>query len=265
MAIAGLGAIGLAVARHIDDGGIEGMVLTAIASGSREKAEARLAGFTNPPPILPPVLLGEEADVVVECAPANVFAKTAQAALERGRILMPMSVGALLDHPELIELARKKGGRIIVPTGALLGLDAVRAAAVGTIDEVTLITRKPPEGLKGAPYLVDNNIPVENLSEAKRLFAGTAREAAKGFPANLNVAAALALAGIGPDRTKVEIWADPAITRNTHTITVTSDSSNLTMTIENMPMAGNPRTGKITPLSVIATLERLVSPLVVGS
>lgn len=265
VAIAGLGTIGLAVAHHIDRGRIEGMVLAAIASGSAGKAEAKLAGFANPPPVVPIVMLGEEAEVIVECAPAAVFAKTARAALEHGRFFMPLSVGALLDHMELVDLARKTGGRIIVPTGALLGLDAVRAAALGTIEEVTLATRKPPQGLKGAPYLAENDISVENLSEAMRLFAGSAREAAEGFPANLNVAAALALAGIGPDATQVEIWADPAVTRNTHTITVKSDSANFTMTIENMPSAENPRTGKITALSVIAALERLASPLVIGS
>lgn len=265
VAIAGLGAIGLTVARRIDSGGIAGLVLAAVASGSREKAEAKLADFANPPPIVPIDELGEIADVIVECAPAAFFAEIARSTLERGRIFMPLSVGALLEHMELVDLARKKGGRIIVPTGALLGLDAVRAAAVGTIEEATLITRKPPQGLEGAPYLVENEISVEGLKEAKRLFSGSARQAAKGFPANLNIAAALALAGVGPDATQVEIWADPALTRNTHTITVKSDSSDFTMTLENKPTAENPRTGKITALSVIATLQRLTSPLVVGS
>ena len=103
------------------------------------------------------------------------------------------------------------------------------------------------------------------LNDAKLVFSGTAREAAAGFPANVNVAAALSLAGIGPDRTRAEIWADPAVTRNVHTILVKSDSSDLTMTIENIPSEDNPRTGKITALSVLAALRRLTAPLVVGS
>jgi len=121
-------------------------------------------------------------------------------------------------------LGKGRGGQIIVPTGALLGLDAVTAVAEGCIQSVHMITRKPPEGLSGAPYLLAHDISVSGLDEAKRVFVGTAREAAAGFPANVNVAAALSLAGIGPDRTTVEIWADPAIDRNCHFIEVESDS-----------------------------------------
>ena len=97
------------------------------------------------------------------------------------------------------------------------------------------------------------------------MFEGTAREGAHGFPANVNVAAALGLAGIGPDRTRLEIWADPALDRNTHTIAVESDSARFTMSIENVPSEENPGTGKITALSVIAALRGLVAPLRVGS
>ncbi len=97
------------------------------------------------------------------------------------------------------------------------------------------------------------------------MFEGTARQAIAGFPANVNVAVALSLAGIGPDQTRIEIWADPGVTRNTHTVIVKSDSSDLTMTIENIPSQDNPRTGRITALSVLAALRRLTAPLVVGS
>jgi len=141
----------------------------------------------------------------------------------------------------------------------------VRAAAEGEIASVTLETRKPPRGLAGAPYLVENDISVERLNAAKKVFEGNAREAAKGFPANVNVAAALSLAGIGPDRTTVQIWADPEVTRNTHTIRVEADSARFTMTIENIPTEENPKTGKITALSVIATLRRLTAPLTAGT
>jgi aspartate dehydrogenase len=106
---------------------------------------------------------------------------------------------------------------------------------------------------------------VEGLKAPLRVFAGSAREAIAGFPANVNVAVALSLAGIGPDKTQVEVWADPTVTRNTHTVIVKSDSSDLTMTIENIPSEENPRTGRITALSVLAALRRLTSPLVVGS
>ena len=170
----------------------------------------------------------------------------------------------MLPRPELIDLARAHGGQIIVPTGALIGFDAVSAAAEGTIHSVQMVTRKPPGGLAGAPYLVENGISMEGLTSALCVFKGSARDAAAAFPANVNVVAALSLAGIGPDRTTIEIWADPAVTRNCHQIRVDSDSASFTMGIENIP-SENPKTGRITALSVIAALRKLTSPLQVGT
>lgn len=265
IAIAGLGAIGMTVARRIDEGGITGMTLVAVSARDTNRARERLAGFTNPPEILPLEALGDVADVIVECVPAAQFDKVARPALSKGKTFMPLSVGALLNHMELVDLARKTGGRIIVPTGALIGLDAVRAAASGGLKTVKLTTRKPPGGLMDAPYVVENKISLENLSEAKLLFSGTAREAAKGFPANLNVGVALALAGLGPDETTVEIWADPAVNRNIQSVDVTSECGDFSMTIKNVPSEENPRTGRITAHSVIAALQRMTDPLVVGS
>jgi len=265
VAIAGLGAIGLEVARRIDAGEIDGLELSAVAARDLLKAERNIADFRYRPKILPLERLAEEADVVVECVPAAHFLAAAEGPIRRGRILMPLSVGALLSHMHLVDLARETGARIVVPSGAILGLDAVRAVAEGNVHSVRLVTRKPPAGLAGAPMLVEKGISVEELTEPLKVFSGTAREAAKGFPANLNVSVALSLAGIGPDRTEVEVWADPTVTYNTHTIYVRSDSSQLTMMIENIPSAENPRTGVITPLSVIAALRRLTSPLVMGT
>src|SRR3981081_2293746 len=165
------------------------------------------------------------ADMAVECAPADALDDICRPMLQAGKRVMVLSAGALLPRPLLIELAKANGGQIVVPTGALLGLDAVAAAAEGTIHSVRMITRKPPGGLVGAPYLVKNNISLAGLNTAKCVFTGSAREAAAGFPANVNVVAALSLAGIGPDRTTIEIWADPAVTRNCHNIEVESDSA----------------------------------------
>lgn len=265
LAVAGLGAIGLVVARQVDAGRVEGLALAAVSARDRDRARRVTAEFASAPAILGLGELAEVADVVVECVPAAAFLDVARPVLERGRILVPLSVGALLDHMELVDVAREAGGRILVPTGALLGLDAVRAVARGRVHSITMVTRKPPAGLQGAPHLVSNGISLDGLKEAKCLFTGSAREAAKGFPANLNVAAALALAGIGPELTQIEIWADPAVRHNTHTIDIRSDSSDLSMTIRNTPSEDNPRTGKVTALSVIAALERLTAPLVVGS
>ncbi len=264
VAIGGFGAIGRVVAQRLDQG-IDGLTLAAIAARDVARAEEAMAGFARAVPVVSLARLWEEADVVVECAPAALLRELAEPALAHGRILMVLSCGALLDNLDLVELARRQGGRIVVPTGALLGLDAVAAAAEGGISTVTMITRKPPRGLLGAPYLEANGINLTGLTEPKRVFAGSAREAARGFPANVNVAAALALAGIGPDRTTVEIWADPTVTRNIHRIEVEGEAARLSMQIENVPSAENPRTGRLTPLSVIAALKKLSSPLAIGT
>ncbi len=261
--IAGLGAIGLPVARALD-AGIPGIRLIAIAAGNAKRARDRLAGFRDRPAVVAAAALAE-ADIVVEAAPASAFEQIALPAIEAGRILVPASVGALLPLMHLVARAAETGARIVVPTGALLGLDAVRAAAEGGIDSVAIETRKSPASLAGAPYLAANCIALDGLAAPREVFAGNAREAAAGFPANVNVAAALALAGIGPERTRVRIWADPAVTTNIHTIRVQSAAARFTMTIENVPSAENPRTGRLTPLSILACLRGLTATLKVGS
>ena len=264
VAIAGLGAIGLPVARALDTG-IEGLELVAVSARDREKAVVKLAELNAPPPIVSLSELAQLADVVIEAIPAESFAEVAEPAVEAGRIFIPLSVGALLTHLSLVERARACGARIIVPTGALLGLDAVRAAAESDISSVILITRKPPPSLKGAPHIIDNGIDLDAVEMPTLVFRGNALDAAKGFPANINVGAALSLAGIGPQRTEIEIWADPTVSRNTHRIRVEGDSARFEMSIEGIPSETNPATGRLTPLSVIATLRGLVNPLKVGT
>lgn len=265
LAIGGLGAIGMAVARKVDAGEISDIRLTAVSARDQSKARQKIAGFRSPPALVSLPELADDADIVLESVPARHFAEIAEPAVAKGRIFMPLSVGQLLDHMHLLERAKATGARILVPTGALLGLDAVRAVAEGRVESVRITTRKPPRGLVGAPHLVKSAISVEGLTGPLRVFEGTAREAIIGFPANVNVAVALSLAGIGPDRTRIEIWADPAVDRNIHTIEVKSDSSDLSMTIANIPSVENPATGKVTALSAIAALRRLTAPLVVGS
>jgi len=263
VAIAGLGAIGLPLARALDIG-VDGLRLVGVACRDPDKARAKLADFQTEPRLMALSELAE-ADIVVEAASASAFEPIALAAVEAGRIFVPASVGALLPRMHLARLAQQTGARIVVPTGALLGLDAVRAAAEGPVESVTIETRKPPNGLAGAPYLVRNGIEVLDLTEPLLVFDGNAIGAAAGFPANVNVAAALALAGIGPVRTKVRIWADPGVTRNIHTICVDAEAARFTMTIENVPSADNPKTGRLTGLSLLACLRGLVSTLKVGS
>lgn len=263
VAIAGLGAIGRVLARKLADG-IPGLRLACAAGGDRAKAQAWLDEERISCPLVAPEAFPEHADLAVECAPAEALERICRPMLEAGKKVMVLSAGALLPRPELVELAAATGGQIIVPTGALLGLDAVTAAAEGRIHSVRMITRKPPRGLAGAPYLESNRISVEGLTEPKLVFKGTAREGAAGFPANVNVAAALSLAGIGPDRTVMEIWADPSIDRNCHKIEVDADSARFSLSIENIP-SENPKTGRITALSVLAAMRKIAAPMRVGT
>jgi aspartate dehydrogenase len=263
IAIAGLGAIGRVVARRLTDG-MTGLSLACAAVRDRAKAQAWLDAQRIACPLVEPAAFPAHADLAIECAPASAFEEICRPMLAAGKSVMVLSVGALLERTHLIDLAKKSGGQIVVPTGALLGLDAVTAAAEGKIRSVRMITRKPPNGLAGAPHLVANGISVDGLTEAKQVFSGSAREAAKGFPANVNVAAALSLAGIGPDRTTIEIWADPRVDRNCHTIEVDADSASFSLTIANVP-SENPKTGRITALSVLAALRKLHGPIRVGT
>ena len=264
VAIVGLGAIGQTLVRALAGGTIPGVALAGVAVRDEAKGRATLRSLGIDVPICEPRRLPEIADYIVECAPAAVFDQVVRPLLDAGKRVIVLSVGAILSHPDLIDLARTRGGQIIVPTGALLGLDAVCAAAEGKIESVTMVTRKPIAGLLGAPYLTESNVDISKLTEPKLIFRGSAREAAKGFPANLNVAVALSLAGIGPDKTTLEVWADPTVTRNIHRILVKSDSSSIDMTIENIP-SENPKTGRITALSVISLLRKLTAPVRVGS
>jgi aspartate dehydrogenase len=262
--LGGFGAIGSEVARRLDRG-LPRLRLGAVSARDVARAQRRIAGLRTPVPVVTLAELAGRADVVVECAPAAVFRDVAEPAIRAGRIFMPASVGQLLENSDLMALAEETGARIIVPTGALLGLDAVRAAAEGEIRSVVMVTRKPPEGLAGAPYLEQHGIDLERLDAPLKVFEGNARDGARGFPANVNVAAALSLAGIGPERTRLEIWADPHVTRNIHRIVVEADSARFEMQIENVPTDENPRTGRITALSVVAALRRLTATLSVGS
>jgi aspartate dehydrogenase len=263
VAIAGLGAIGKKVAEALDDG-IEGLRLAAVSAQNPEKHHNWLGSLKIRPAVLPIEELSSVADIVIECAPASLLRSIVAPFVKKGKTAIVLSVGALLENDDLIDVAKQNGGQIVVPTGALIGLDAVTAAAVGEIHSVRMVTRKPVQGLAGAPFLIENNIDIDKIKEPLKIFDGTAREAAKGFPANLNVAVALSLAGIGPDRTRLEIWADPALTRNVHRVEVESDAARFSMSIENIP-SENPKTGRITALSVIALLRKQRSPLRVGT
>src|SRR5437016_2774304 len=169
VAIAGLGTIGRALARKLADG-VPGLLLACAASRDRRKARAWLDHERIDCPLVALEAFPAHADLAVECAPASVLEQICRPMLEAGKRVVVLSAGALLPRPELIELAKTRGGQMIVPTGALLGLDAVTATAEGRIHSVRMITRKPPRGLDGAPYLVAHGIPVDGLNAANRAF-----------------------------------------------------------------------------------------------
>src|SRR6185312_16246210 len=197
--LAGLGGVGLEVARRLIDGAVPGMILAAVSVRDADKARRNLPQIGDMIALRTYDALADDCDIVVECLPPEHFRKIALSVIDKGRLFMPLSVAQLLDNWDLVARAKETGARILVPTGALIGLDAVRAAAEGTIHSVKMVTRKPPEGLAGAAYLVERNISVENLKAPLKIFDGSARDGARGFPANVNVAAALSLAGLGPD------------------------------------------------------------------
>ena len=170
-----------------------------------------------------------------------------------------------LFRPKLLSKIEETGGRIIVPTGALIGLDAVKAAAEGTIHQVKMVSTKPIKSLLAAPFLKEKNLILEDMVTPTKIFSGNALEAAIGFPENTNITAALSLAGIGPEKTLLEIWADPKTDRNIHTVELKGTETSFSVTIEGIPSSTNAASGLLTPLSLISTLRDLTSPLKVGS
>lgn len=263
VAIAGMGVVGRAVASAID-AGLSGYSLAAVSMRRPEQSEAFLATLRVRPQVVPVGELADLADVVIECAPSAIFSEIATPVITQGKELIVLSAGALLEHWNFVEQSSATGAVIHVPSGALGALDAVQAAAQGEIQSVRMTTRKPVKGLVGAPFLIERGIDLATATEPILLFSGTAREAVQGFPANLNVSVALSLAGIGPDRTELEVWADPDLTRNTHRIEVLADSANFSFFIENVP-SENPKTGLITALSVIALLRKMAGNLRIGT
>lgn len=262
--VAGLGAIGSVVARSLAVG-LPGLELRAVATSGSARSLAIAEQLEGEPSIVSGAELADICDVVVDCAPPDAFPSIAVPALQRGRILVTVSGAAILNHPVIADTACFGGGRIILVSGALAGLDAVRAAAEGEIRMAQLITRKPPASFAKASYVRENGIDLAALSEPLLLFRGSARDGAKAFPSNVNVAASLSLAGIGPDRTQLEIWADPALTRNIHRVRIEADVARLDMIIENVPSPDNPGSAQITALSVVATLRGLTAPLRAGA
>jgi aspartate dehydrogenase len=261
--VAGLGAIGRRVCDALSVG-IPGLSLVGATARDRERAERFLKSLATPAPFLAIDPLVAAADLVIEASTQAHLEEIAPRVLGAGRDLVVLSCGALLGRDDWIALAARNRCRIHVPSAAIAGLDGVKGARVRAITSVTMETRKPPAGLAGAPWIVERKIDLAGLTEETLVFEGPAREACRAFPANVNVLAALSLAGIGPDRTRTRIFAVPGQTRNKHRIVVTGEFGTLSVEIENVPTE-NPRTGLLSAFSTIAFLRDLGASLRVGS
>lgn len=262
--IVGCGAIGKAILSAVAAGGLD-VPVAGVTSRTRETAEAFLATLPHPPPYCGLDTLINRSHLVVEAAGGHLVPELAERVFAAGRDLMVISVGALLEHGHLLDLARARGCRLYLPSGAIAGIDAIKGACEGEVEHVTITTRKPPSSIADAPYVRENGIDLEGLTAETEIFAGPVREACKGFPANVNVAACVSLAGLGPDRTTIRVLAVPGLQRNCHTIEVAGEFGRLSVTIENERTAENPATGKLTALSIIRAIRDAADPVRVGT
>jgi len=267
----GCGAIGKAIALAIDKGEAGDTELVIVYDIVRERA-VRLASSLSKKPAAADsyrdVTRSPKVNLVIEAASQQAVRECVPDALANGKDVMILSVGALSD-PGLLErlrrIARERGRRILVPSGAIAGIDGVKAAAIGGIEEVVLVTRKPPRALADSPYVAEKGIRLEAISEPTVLYEGPAEDAIRKFPRNVNVAMTLSLAGIGPQRTIVRVVADPTVDRNVHEIRVRGRFGELTVVARNVPSPTNPRTSYLAALSAIRMLKNLSEPILVGT
>ena len=254
--IVGMGVIGTHVAKAIANG-IHGITL----SGVTVRKPTTAGGF----PAFSMEELIQRSDLVVEAATQAALREFAPAVLTAGRDLMVLSVGGLVGVlDEWAKLADTHGARILVPSGAIAGLDGMKGAREAGITSVTMETRKPPRGLAGAPWIEQRKIDLDAITTETLIFEGPATEAVKAFPANVNVVAAVSLASVGPEKTRIRIYAVPGQARNQHRVTVEGEFGRLTVEIENVP-SENPRTGKLSYLSAIAMLRELGASAQIGN
>ncbi|MFA5335322.1 MAG: aspartate dehydrogenase [Candidatus Omnitrophota bacterium] len=264
--IIGCGTIGSRIAGHIDRNLKGKAELVALSDKDLQNA-LRLAGSLKSRPRITDIdKLIKASGLVIEAASASVSEDIARRAVRSGKDVMIMSTGGLLKgYKGIFALAGKSRAKIYLPSGAICGLDGLKGAMRSKISKVTLTTTKPPEGFRGAPYVVKNKIDLGKIRKDKVLFEGDAMQAMEGFPANINVAATLSLCGIGPGNTKVRIIASPGAKRNVHEVEAEGDFGKLTARTENVPSPGNPRTSYMAILSAIATLDGIMGKVKIGT
>ncbi len=265
----GLGAIGTEIAKAVARSYLK-IELTAVYDLDRKKAESVLRDLKLNSKVCESFeeFIKQDLDLVVEAASQEAVKNFLIRILESGKDVLIMSTGALADKDLLtkaLELAEKKNCKIYLPSGAIGGLDIVKAASFGKIKRICLRTTKNPRSLKDAPYVKLKKIDLSKINSKKVIYRGKAEEAVKYFPANVNVAATLGIAGIGIEATTVEIVADPNVKRNIHEILVEGEFGKAVIRLENEPFEQNPKTSKIAAFSAIMLLKRITSSLEVGT
>lgn len=211
-------------------------------------------------------ILGE-VDLAVEAASQDAARKFIPFVLENGADVMVMSVGVFADdafREKCFTLAKKHRSRLYVPSGAICGTDGLHSASAAKIQEVHLITRKGPRGLRGAPGLKMKGIDIDSLTEPTVVFEGNARDASNQYPKNLNVAATISLLGVGFDNTHVTIICDPTTERNAHTLVVKGDFGELRCETQNVPSPMTPSTSYLAALSAVAAIKRILGNVWIG-
>jgi aspartate dehydrogenase len=267
----GCGAIGTVLAHAINEGEAGNTRLVTVYDLVLQKSRKLVSALSTKPKVaknFAEFVRCKDTRLVIEAASQDAVSRYASKVFQAGKDLMVMSVGALVDSRltnEIRALADSAGRKVYIPSGAIAGLDGLKAAAIGRIDEVTLTTRKPPKGLKDVSYLEQSGINIDALSKPKTVYKGSALEACKLFPVNVNVAAAISLAGVGPKKTEVRIVADPTIQRNVHEIRVKGEFGEFTVHTENVPSPSNPRTSYLAALSAVATLRKINENMLIGT
>jgi aspartate dehydrogenase len=257
----GCGTIGSQLALTVDSGKIANASLISIFDTIPENAKSLVAKLHVAPTIFtnPEEFLDSDIDIVVEAASQDAVRAFAIPVLEAGKDLMIMSVGALADADSLARLlgtAQKHSCKVYVPTGAIAGIDAIRSVR-DLIEKITLTTTKSPKALSGAPFFDLRGIKVESIVRRTEIYSGPASEAVKLFPANVNVAAVLSLAGIGPAKTQVKVIADPDAVTNRHSIVASGGFGEIEITVNNVQSPGNPKTSYLAVLSAIECLRSI--------
>jgi len=267
--IIGGGTIARLFLEHIRRGDLGRVRVVAIAGRSERSRSKQLAqSFRVPFAVGPSALLARKPDVVVEAASHDAVREYGEPLLKKGVTLIVLSCGALCDDAlrrKLERAAEKSGALLSVPSGGIGGLDALKAACVAGVHEVTIAVTKPPAAWKGIPYVEKLGVDLDGLREPRILFEGPAREGVPHFPANVNIAAVLAMAGIGFDKTRLKVVADPALKYNTHYIDVRGRTGNFSIKLENVPSPENPKTAWLACYSALAALKSANSPVRYGT